>query len=60
MKGIYWTAVVESPKKLGTSLSFIERSMSESFRENSFIQPQLQLELEEEELEDIQDEKEKQ
>ncbi len=52
LKGTFCLSPADSPKK-GNSLSFIERStIMESFRENSFIQPQME---EEEEIEDIQD-----
>jgi hypothetical protein len=48
LKNIYSTSFVDSPKKLGTSLSFIERStIMESFRDNSFIQPPTEEEIEE-------------
>ena len=57
LKGIYSTSFVDSPKKLASSLSFIERStVMESFRENSFIQPMPE---EEEEIADVEEEKEK-
>lgn len=59
LKSIYSTALVESPKKLGTSLSFIERStVMESFRENSFIHPPAEEEIEDiEDIEDIEEKK---